>query len=167
MPTKKKHFYFLLSALGICCFILFDVYLAPTKSRHEVVINNELGYTHWRGRETKYCFLTTDKSIFRVTSSVYENINVGDTITVSRSIITSSIQRLTYSSAGNVYTSWGNIMYVNGSAFVVLGNALALIIWMLLYDFLKLLPARTNLTVFLCLITAGLLVIYIFSITPN
>lgn len=100
--TNRYPFTLLLLALLLCMFIYVDVYLVNTSITIERVSNTTSGRLR-TSSPTSYS-LTTNNTWTTIPYSLYETIDIGDTIYVERSIITKALKGISFHEPDGVYT---------------------------------------------------------------
>ena len=93
MRTEKIHFFILIVSLIICLFIFLETYFLPTNSRKEIVQSIE--GVRKRGRSNSWYdyYMKTNAGDYAVTGSIYEAVNIGDTVLMSYAFISGCLQK--------------------------------------------------------------------------
>ena len=159
MSDKKFHYYVLSTALLICVLVFADAFFAPSKLDNEVVIDGTAPVHGIAFRRTQQFYITTNKHIYQVEPAFYNDINISDTITIHRSIITNSLQQISILRNDHVYTY--NEGFARGyfSAVLMFLVIAGIIVFLIFYEYLKNMQGRKNLTFFLLTVSVILLLL--------
>lgn len=94
MSTRRFNLLLLCCCLFICCFMYVDSYLIPVKEIEEVVTETMYFKNSGLRKSSTSYEIKTNKDDFDVPKQAYNSIGSGDTITISKSVLTNSIQKL-------------------------------------------------------------------------
>ncbi len=163
---KKKHFDFLLTAMAACLFITLDVYLVPTKNKQEIITDTDaVMVTPPSGGMYQYAvykdYIITDNGRYLLPTSVFQYMAVGDTVIISRSVITNALKSISYRIKHRTATTEINGMDISDCMFFVFVAMGGMLLFMLFYDKVAYLPGRAGLTWFFCIVTSLLIAAYV------
>lgn len=159
MSTLKIHRLLLLLAFDICVFMFIDACFLPAESsKEEVIYKSTHQSTRKRFRKTRK--IETLETRYTVDLSFYNYVNVGDYITVERSLLTKAVQKISIEKDGEINNQGGFIRGGYGLVFTSF-VALAAIIFFIAYKLVKNEKHQKSLTYFLFICSLVLLLFHI------
>lgn len=161
IPAKKWHYSVLTACLVVCILIYADVYLFPLRSNIEVVTDSRSELHYSKTTLIFRYFIKTQRREYKVPASVYNGVDDGDSIVVFRSLAANSAQKIAINREG--YKGIYDIGYLltNSRCFIFALLPLGIITTLIFYNYIKYLPGRTNLTVFLAITTLYFLIAHL------
>jgi|GEM_PF-5871776 len=91
MSNVRQHKNVLWITLTICLFMIAEVYVLPLKDSLETVKDYNLYRSGRRGKSIHYT-MTTEVKTYDITSGLYNDIELNETVVLEKSMITGSLQ---------------------------------------------------------------------------
>jgi len=162
MTDKKRHYLILVASLIVCAFVDIDEYALPLNTTNEIV-TDVINVPHW-GKSGSYntYYIQTIKHKYNIAPALYDYINTGDKVSVFRSFITHSAQKISLTKGSETYISDTGFVEKNFAlAFTVL-NAAGILFFLIFYEYVKNIQGRSNLAYFFVALSVLVLLFHLW-----
>ena len=152
----------LLVSIGLQLFIYADVFILPKKESKEEILNAEFIRYDYRRAYTLHYHITTNKDVYEVPVTLYNEVAKGEYIFVHKSYITTALLTISHSNDNIIHTFNIGFFTFFGDSLVWLVLLTTLTLVMVFFSwFMKIESGKNNIVYAISIATIGLLIFHI------
>ncbi len=161
MENIKKYRTILACGLSVFIFIIADTFLLPEKTQQEKIGNKESTIRISRKRASSFILFTSEAE-YLVDENFYNNIAIGESITVTKSIISGSTKKISKTYYETSFSLGTRFLVEGAGALFVSFFMIAILLAIKFMPQLNSLKGDLNATIGLTTISILIFILYLF-----